>query len=67
MGRFDGKVVVITGGAGGIGRCLCEEFAREGAQVLHDRSVELAMEYGVTIQVLSSFRLGPGTLVKASI
>ncbi len=33
MGRFDGKVVVVTGGAGGIGRCLCEEFAREGATV----------------------------------
>ncbi len=33
MGRFDGKVVVVTGGAGGIGRCLCEEFTREGATV----------------------------------
>ena len=42
-------------------------LARQGAQVLHDRSVELAMEYGVIIQVLSSFRLGPGTLVKASV
>ena len=33
MGAFDGKVVVVTGGAGGIGRCICEEFSREGALV----------------------------------
>ncbi len=40
-------------------------MAREGAQVLHDRAVELAMEHGVVIQVLSSFRPGPGTLVRS--
>ena len=38
-------------------------LARQGAQVLHDRCVELAQEYGVKIQVLSSFRPGEGTLV----
>ena len=38
-------------------------MARQGAQVLHDRSVELAMEKGVAIRVLSSFRPGEGTLV----
>jgi len=38
-------------------------MARQGAQVLHDRSVELAMLYRVPIRVLSSFRPGPGTLV----
>lgn len=38
-------------------------LAREGAQVLHDRSVELGKAYGVPIRVLSSFRPGPGTLV----
>ena len=40
-------------------------LARNGAQVLHDRCVELAKEHGVTIQVLSSFRPGSGTMVKA--
>jgi len=38
-------------------------LARAGAQVLHDRSVELGKAYGVPIRVLSSFRPGPGTLV----
>lgn len=38
-------------------------LARQGAQVLHDRCVELAMEHGVKIQVLSSFRPGEGTMV----
>ena len=40
-------------------------LARQGAQVLHDRCVEMAKEHGVQIQVLSSYRPGPGTLVKA--
>jgi len=33
MGSFDDKVVVVTGGAGGIGQCICEQFAKEGAKV----------------------------------
>lgn len=39
------------------------ELARSGAQVLHDRSVELAQQYRVPVEVLSSFRGGSGTLV----
>lgn len=38
-------------------------MARQGAQVLHDRCVELGMLYRVPIQVLSSFRPGTGTWV----
>ena len=38
-------------------------LAQNGAQVLHDRCVELARNYGVRIQVLSSFRPGEGTFV----
>ena len=30
---FQDKVIVITGGAGGIGRCIAEEFRKEGAHV----------------------------------
>ena len=30
---FQNKVVVITGGAGGIGKCICEEFEKTGAKV----------------------------------
>lgn len=34
-----------------------------GAQVLHDRSVEFAKEYGITLEVCSALADGPGTLV----
>ena len=34
-----------------------------GAQVLHDRSVELAQEHGILVEVLSAFTGAPGTLV----
>ena len=30
---FQDKVVVITGGAGGIGKCIREEFEKTGAKV----------------------------------
>ena len=38
-------------------------LARGGAQVLHDRCVELARRYHVTIEVCSAFHTAPGTLV----
>ena len=33
MGEFQNKVAVITGGAGGIGKCIAEEFRKQGANV----------------------------------
>lgn len=38
-------------------------LCREGAQVLHDRSVELAKDYGIRIEVRSAFVDDPGTTV----
>src|SRR5262245_39597424 len=32
--QLDGKVVVVTGGANGIGRALCRRFAQEGARAV---------------------------------
>lgn len=42
------------------------ELIRGGAQVLHDRCVELARKKKITIEVLSAFTGEPGTLVGAT-
>ena len=40
------------------------ELASQGAQVLHNRSVEMAKRYNINLEVLSSFSGKPGTKVK---
>ena len=48
------------------GRISYEKMLRlieNGAQVLHDRSVEMAREHHIQIEVLSAFSGAPGTLV----
>lgn len=42
--RLEGKVVVITGGASGIGRAAVEKFAREGATVIACDTDERGLE-----------------------
>lgn len=39
MRRLDGKIAVVTGAARGIGRTICETFAREGADVVFSLDV----------------------------
>ncbi len=43
------------------------ELATLGAQVLNNRSVEMAKKYNVVIEVLSSLERKPGTLVKETV
>ena len=53
--RFENKVVVVTGAAGGIGKAACVRFASEGARVL---AVDLAStDLAATVDVASQ---GPG-------
>jgi NAD(P)-dependent dehydrogenase (short-subunit alcohol dehydrogenase family) len=53
MGRLDGKIAVVTGGASGIGLAVSERFARDGAQlVLVDRRADRFDE--------ALARVGPG-------
>ena len=49
--KLAGKHTVVTGGANGIGRALCQKFAAEGARVVVadldlERASEVAAEIG---------------------
>lgn len=43
------------------------ELATLGAQVLHNRSVEMAKKYNIELEVLSSLERKPGTIVKEAV
>src|SRR2546430_11801719 len=52
MGTIDGAVVVVTGGARGIGRAIAEEIGREGARVVvnYAKSKEAAEDLAAQLQ-----------------
>ena len=46
MGRLDGRVAIVTGGAAGMGAATCRVFAREGCKVgIGDRNGELGQQW----------------------
>ena len=51
MNRFEGKVAIVTGGATGIGRAICEELSRRQAKmvIVADINGEGAQEVASTI------------------
>jgi NAD(P)-dependent dehydrogenase (short-subunit alcohol dehydrogenase family) len=59
MGRLDGKVAIVTGGARGIGRAAAEAMAAQGARVVvADLSGELARAVAADIAAAGGTALG---------
>jgi NAD(P)-dependent dehydrogenase (short-subunit alcohol dehydrogenase family) len=61
MKRLEGKVAIVTGGAGAIGRTVCEAMAAEGASVVvADISIKGAEEIAAAIEELGGAAIGCG-------
>jgi 3-oxoacyl-[acyl-carrier protein] reductase len=61
MGKLDGKVALVTGGAQGIGRAIALALAREGSQVaISDINLEKAQETCGEIEALGRKALAVG-------
>lgn len=65
MGRFEGKIVLVTGGADGIGRQTVTEFAKEGATVIvSDRNGEAGH---ATAGIVGQLNGGKSEFVRADV
>jgi 3alpha(or 20beta)-hydroxysteroid dehydrogenase len=64
MGRLDGKVAIVTGGAGGIGSAITRLFAAEGARVVV--ADLLADRATATAEALGAAAVGVGMDVSSS-
>ena len=65
MGLVDGKVAVVTGAGGGMGRAGAEIFAREGAR--HVYVVDLKVDGGQETAELARKQGGEATFVEADV
>lgn len=51
MRRFEGKTIIVTGGAGGIGRAICHRLSQEGGQLaVLDLDLAAAQETAQALQ-----------------